>query len=211
MGIKTVLLDQSVPLTNPNHTTIALAIQKSGADGVFFGIADPDMVGILTALYDQGVRVKVSVAQTGYDNTLITPVDKAVLDGEHFTVAYPFAPQGVSNPGVEAMLQNFSKYAPAIYPQSFPGYNVEIFYSGVETAIAGIKAAGPNPTPASVVNALQGLKNWDAGGVWPNTVSYGSQFGSSNQRCVYYIQVVNGAYKVPTSSFCGTIENSSSS
>jgi branched-chain amino acid transport system substrate-binding protein len=211
MGIKVALLDQSIPLSNPNHTTIALAVKNSGADGIFFGLADPDMIGVLTALYDQGVRVKTTVAQTGYDDTLVTSVDKPVLDAENFTVAYPFAPQSVSNPGVTAMLKAFSKYAPSIYPKSFVGYNEEIFFSGVEAAIAGIKAAGSNPTSASVVKALQGLKNWNVNGVWPNTVSYGSQFGSSNQKCVYYIKVVNGAYQVQSPApFCGVVENSGS-
>jgi branched-chain amino acid transport system substrate-binding protein len=208
MGMKVALLDQSIPLAGSNATTIALAVKNSGADGVFFGIADTDMINIMTAIYDQGVKVKSTVAQTGYDSTLITSVDKTVLNAENFTVAYPFAPESDSSAGVKTMLATFSKYAPSVYPQSFVGYNEEIMYSGVETAIAGIKAAGPNPTNASVVKALQGLKNWNANGIWPNTVSYGTQFGTSNQKCVYYIKVVNGAYQVQQPApYCGIVEN----
>jgi branched-chain amino acid transport system substrate-binding protein len=211
MGIKVVLLDQSIPLTNSNATTIALAVKQAGADGIFFGLSDTDMVSILTALDDQGVKVKATVAQTGYDNTLITSVDTKVLDDENFAVAYPFAPETINNSGVKAMLAAFSKYEPSVYPKSFVGYNEEIFYSGVETAIEGIENAGSNPTSASVVKALQGLKNWDADGVWPNTASYGSQFGTSNQKCVYYVEVVNGAYQVQKPApYCGVVENSGS-
>lgn len=80
-------------------------------------------------------------------------------------VPFPYQP---NLPVVREFQQMLKKYAPD------EGINYTNFeeYLGAKVLVEGLRRAGPNPTRARLMTALESLRNFDLGGI---TVSYGPQ------------------------------------
>lgn len=77
-------------------------------------------------------------------------------------VPYPFT---ASMPGVRQYQELLKKYA----PDEVVNYTSFEEFVGAKVLVEGLRRAGPNPTRAKVVKALESINNYDTGGI---TVSY---------------------------------------
>jgi len=197
VGMKSVLVDTSIPLANPNYTSVALQIKNSGADAIDLVMSSEDDTGITTALYNDGVTPKAVIADTWTQGFVNNADQKAV---QNVFVDEPFASWDIHNAGTTAMQAAFQKYAPNVQPTENPYF----MYTGVLTLAEGLKNAGANPTSASLVTALNALTDWDADGLWANKISYGADFLKNSSTCAFFLQV-QGTSLVPATQtpFCG--------
>ena len=71
--------------------------------------------------------------------------------------------------------------------------------------IKGLQLAGPNPTHASVIEALRGVKSYNANGLLPITLNYSTDFGHDSRSCAWMVKVnETGFTAVSSQPFCGT-------
>jgi ABC-type branched-subunit amino acid transport system substrate-binding protein len=197
VGMKTVLVDNSIPLQNPNYTAVALQVKNTGADAVYIlGNSQTDS-GILAALHNEGATIKVGIAAT-WNQGYVNSANQAALQNSYITE--PFTPWSVSNSGTTTMKAAFAQYAPSVQPAENPYYQ----YTGILTLAAGLKAAGANPTSASLISGLQSLTNWDADGLWASQISFVADFQKNPSTCTWFLVVqgtnINAATSAP---FCG--------
>jgi branched-chain amino acid transport system substrate-binding protein len=66
-------------------------------------------------------------------------------------------------PSTQRLQQALKNYAGVTGEPTFAEY---IGYVTVDAFVQGLKAAGKNPTPASFINAMQGIRNYTADGLF---------------------------------------------
>ena len=72
--------------------------------------------------------------------------------------------------------------------------------------IKGLLMAGNNPTQASVIKDLRGLKGYTVNGLLPNPINYATIFGHDlPKQCAWVMQArKNGFTAISSSPVCGT-------
>lgn len=71
--------------------------------------------------------------------------------------------------------------------------------------IEGIEKAGKNPTHATVISALRGIKNYTGGGILPYDINFSTIFGHDlPEDCGWYMEAEpNGFVATSTKPLCG--------
>ena len=87
----------------------------------------------------------------------------------------------------------------------FPSYGQDLSWLGCDLMIQGLRRAGQNPSRASVVKALRGIKSYNGNGLLPITINYSTVFGHDLLQCAWVMQAQKSGF-VPVSAkpFCGT-------
>ncbi|MBF6555014.1 MAG: ABC transporter substrate-binding protein [Acidimicrobiales bacterium] len=162
-GIKVVYtnLDESL---GGDYTPAVQRMQQAGADFVFTCMQSSDNVTLARAIKQYGLNVH-QLWFSGYDNALLSQYSN-LMQGVYFNLngnvpfqvatAYPG-----KYPGMDQYLAAMNKYSPA------NAYSL-LALQGWESAallVQGIRMAGNNLTQANVINQINTLTNFTAGGV----------------------------------------------
>ena len=194
-GLKLVYKTTDVTPEQQEFTGVAAEIKKSGADGVYTGLAGLQANALSQAIKDAGIKLKAIVFPGGYDDRVLG------LPGyEGAYMGTEFKPLEVGSPGL-TQFENDMK-ADGYSPERFFGIQG---YFAADTFVEGVKEAGVGcPTRKAFINNLRLVKSYDAGGSFI-PVNYSEIFGRIFY-CVYYVQIQNKQF-VPVfdgKPFCGT-------
>jgi branched-chain amino acid transport system substrate-binding protein len=201
-GGKVGVLDTSIPFGSVAFTTEGLAAKQKGVNAVTADLDNNSNFALATSLQQAGVKPKVVVFPTGYEPSVIhSPVWKT-LQGDFF--ATEFRPFSVPDAGTEQMATALEKYEHFSKSQ-FPTFGQYESWLGATLMIEGIQKAGKNPTHASVITALRGIKGYTGGGILPYNINYATIFGHDlPEECGWYMEAKpKGFVATSTKPLCG--------
>jgi branched-chain amino acid transport system substrate-binding protein len=201
-GGKVGELDTSIPFGSVAMTTPALVAKQKGCDTFYAGLDDNSNFALAAALKEAGVKPKVMVFPTGFESQLVHSPSWGAVQGGYFVSE--FRPFQLPDAGTRQMQSALEKYQHFSSTQ-FPNYSQYQSWLGADLMIKGLELAGKNPTHASVITALRGLKSYNGNGLLPGNINYSTIFGHDlPQACEWYmIAKQNGFVPASNKPECG--------
>ncbi len=161
-GLKVGYLNANFPLGGTNAGPAVLAMKAAGIDGLAAPIDANTEFAVVKGLRQEGVNLKVVLASTGYGGDLIQggPDAQRVAQGIYFLLGEE--PVEMHTPATEAFSTDIKAAGIAGDPTTAEMYG----YMAVDAFVQGIKAAGSNPTQASLINAMLQMHNYNGAGLY---------------------------------------------
>ena len=161
-GIKVGYLNADFPFGSTNVAPIALAIKTAGSNGFYTGTETSTSFAMIEALKQDGVQMKVSLLPIGYGGDLLQggPDAKQAAQGVYFEDAYE--PVEMHTAATEQFQSALKTYAGVT---GDPTSNEYYAYVAINEFITGLKAAGADPTQASLIKAMLKITNYNADGL----------------------------------------------
>jgi branched-chain amino acid transport system substrate-binding protein len=202
-GGKEGILDTSVPFGSVSFTNEALAAKAANVNAIYAGMDDNSNFALATALKQAGVKLKAVLFPTGYEPSAIHSAAWTYLQGDYFDSEFrPFALPNAGTKQMQAALEKYDHFSKSQFP-TIEQYEAWV---GADLMIKGLQLAGKNPTSASVIKALRGIKSYDANGILPESINYSTIFGHDLPKsCGWFVKAeTNGFVPVSSQPFCGT-------
>jgi ABC-type branched-subunit amino acid transport system substrate-binding protein len=162
-GIKVGYLNANFPFGSTNVGPVALALKSAGVDGLIAPIEINTELALINQLRNDGVQLKGAVLETGYGGDLTGggPGATQSAQGLYFSIGYePFEMNTPATKQFQSYLQTAAGVTGGPTVAEYSGY------MSVDALVDGLKAAGPNPTQASLINALLGITHYDGAGLF---------------------------------------------
>jgi branched-chain amino acid transport system substrate-binding protein len=162
-GLKAGYVNANFPFGGTNVEPVALAMKQDGVDGYTGAVEENTSFALIEALRQLGIPLKVALISVGYGADLVQggPGAEQAAQGVYFTVS--FEPVEMHTAATERLQSALQKYAGV---PGDPSLNEYIGYASVDAFVTGLKAAGAHPTQASLINALLGIRHYDAAGLY---------------------------------------------
>ena len=136
---------------------------------------DDSDFALLTALEQAGVKLKAALLSVGYEPALSThPHGRASRGRTSCLLPVRFS---LPNAGTEQMAAALTKYA-HFTKSEFPSYGQDLVVARLRSHDRGLQRAGQNPSRASVVKALRGIKSYNGNGLLPISINYSTRLRS---------------------------------
>jgi ABC-type branched-subunit amino acid transport system substrate-binding protein len=161
-GLKDGYLNANFPFGSTNVQPVAIAMKGAGVDA-FYASVDPNTgFSLITALRQEGVNLKAAVLPDGYgaDTLQAGPGALQAAQNVYFTLGYE--PVEMNTPATKQLQADLA----ASGTSGIPTYSEYNGYLSVGLLLRALKAAGANPTSASLTTALSNIHDWDALGLW---------------------------------------------
>ncbi|HEV3451850.1 MAG TPA: ABC transporter substrate-binding protein [Acidimicrobiia bacterium] len=185
-GLNVVRNDKSL---TPGFTDLGSDVDAMKAGNVQFVGTCMDVganVRVAQALRRAGLTNAKFYAPQGYDPTTLKKYGSE-LNGFYFGIDFmPF--QSINqSPGMTRWAAQMNKLGKPLNEQALAGWiNADLLYQG-------IKAAGPNFTQASVVNAINHINGYTADNIiYP--INWAVDHGPGPEACTAYVAVINGKF-----------------
>jgi branched-chain amino acid transport system substrate-binding protein len=147
-----------------NVQPVALQMKSGGVNG-FYASVDPNTgLELISAFRQVGGNLKAALLPTGYGGDLLQAGPGALQSAQGVYFLSSFQPVEMHT----AATEQFQSALKSIGITGDPTYAEYAGYTSVLMLIDGLKAAGPNPTQASLISALGGITNWNADGLAGN-------------------------------------------
>jgi branched-chain amino acid transport system substrate-binding protein len=181
-------------------------MESAGVDGIATGLEPNTAFALLTALYQTGVSLKASLLATGYGGDLTQGGPGALQAAQGASFYLIYQPVELRTPAT-TKFQNAMRTAGIKGDPTFAEY---LGYASVDALDRGLQVTGPNPTHASLIRGLSGVRNFDAAGLLDgHTVDFGSRAANSlgPDNCLYMTKLVGSTFQlVPGADpICGAI------
>jgi branched-chain amino acid transport system substrate-binding protein len=201
-GLKVGVLDTSVPFGSVSFGPAALTAKQKGVNVLYAGMDDNSNYALLTALKQQGVKLKTVLFPTGYDSSVVHSPTWSSLQGAYFLSE--FRPLSDPNAGTKQLADALQKYEHRS-PSDFPTFNVYEAWLGADLMIKGLELAGKNPTKAGVITALRKVDSYNGNGLLPVSINYTNDFGHDlPQTCEWILQAQKSGFALTSKTpVCG--------
>jgi branched-chain amino acid transport system substrate-binding protein len=180
---------------------IALAMKNAGVDGVYMPVDPSTGFALAGALRVIGDTPKVVLLATGYGGDLLQS-DAAVQAAQ----GYYFSSSGQPIEQKSAATDTLRKNLTAVGYTGTPTYAIQSAYQAASGFVAGLKAAGPNPSRTAFMNALRKVNDFDEDGLLaPEKVDFSNY--APNQQCIWAVKLEGKVFTPVTGNpFCsGTV------
>jgi ABC-type branched-subunit amino acid transport system substrate-binding protein len=196
-------LNTTVPFGGVAFTSDALVAKQDGVNAFVPEMDNNSNFALAEALHQAGVKIKAALFATGYEPDVINSPAWPSLQNDYFYALFrPWSLPNTSTKQMQSALEKYDNFSKSDFP-SFSQYEA---WLGADLMIKGLQMAGPNPTRASVIKDLRGLKSYNAEGLLPVSFNYSTNFGHDpHPQCAWMMQAKKTEF-VPVSSqpFCGT-------
>ncbi len=205
-GLRVGYLNSSFPLGGTNAQPVALAMKQNGVNG-FTGSLEPNTsFAIISALRQVGVNLKAAVLPTGYGGDILQAGPGAIQAGQGVYFYTSFQPVEMHT----AATKQFQGDLKTIGITTDPTYGEYAGYTSVAMLMDGLKAAGSNTSQSSLIQALNGLKQFNAAGLLgSHTLAPGDRTSAplGPGGCIYFAKLAGTGFKlVPGADpLCGSI------
>jgi len=204
-GLKAPYINAQFPFGGTNVQPVALQMKADGVDGVTAPIDANTSFALITALRQVGDPLKVALLATGYGGDLQQAGPGALQAAQNVYFYTSFEPVEMHTAATEQLLKDLT----AAGVTTEPTYAEYSAYTSVALLVEGLQAAGPNPTHQALINALQGVTNWDATGLFDgHTIVPGDRGGPTGvNNCIFVTKLSGSTFQlVPGADpICGTI------
>jgi branched-chain amino acid transport system substrate-binding protein len=195
VGLKPVYLNTSVDFGATDVGPIVLGIKNSGADAVYLPLDGNTNLAIAAGLKQNNVPMKAVLMASGYGQAMLDSPIAKTLDKTD-VVSQIYKPAELKNdPAVKKFRADLKKYAGIT---GVPDYGAYTGYLSCDLAIAGLAAAGKNPTRQGFIDGIHNMGTYNAANLTcaPFDVSL-KNFGKTPTRgCQYFITFKNGKFVV---------------
>jgi branched-chain amino acid transport system substrate-binding protein len=205
-GLKVGYLNAAFPLGSTNVAPAVVAMKSAGVDSFFGATAPNTAFAFITALKQQGVRLKFALLGDGYGGDLVQsgPGAAQAAQGVYF---------GLQSEPVEMHTSATDQFVSSLRQVGVTGDPTMAEYYGYISAlllVQALGAAGTNPTQSSLLSALSNTHNFTAGGLFGTEkldVNNRTGRGSGYLRCTFITRFVGSTFQlVPNADpFCGSI------
>lgn len=204
-GLKVGYLNANFPFGGTNVGPEAIAMKAAGVDALNGSVVPSTVFALASALKQEGVKLNVVLMPTGYGADLAEggPAAAANAQGYYFYIA--FEPVEMNTPAT----RQFQSALQSVGVTGDPGQGMYLGYASVDMFIRGLQAAGSKPTQAKLIDALSGVKDFDAWGLLgSHKLNLGQKQGIVNgpDNCNYFVKYVGSKFQlVPNADpLCGT-------
>jgi branched-chain amino acid transport system substrate-binding protein len=208
-GIKVGYLNANFPF-GTNVGPLVLAMKGAGVDSFAADVEQNTSFAILAGLRQEGVTVKAPLLAVGYGGDLrdAGPGAEQQAQGAYFSLSYE--PVEMHTPATDRFASAMQTYAGVSAGEIT--FNEYLGYVSGDALVTGLKAAGPGPTQASLIEAMLGIRTYGAAGLFgSHTIGFAMDqrgVGSSGaDNCEWWLRwsgssfnLVNGAEPI-----CGTV------
>jgi branched-chain amino acid transport system substrate-binding protein len=202
-GGTTGVLNTTVPLASVAFTGDAIVAKQKHINAVYPDMGNQSNNALVTAFQQEGVKPKVTLLPTGYQQDVVSSPAWHSLQGTYFASMFrPFAAPNAGTQGMDAAMEKYAHWTKSQFP-NFAQYEAWV---GTDLMIQGLKLAGSSPTRPKVIKDLRGIKAYSANGIDPVSINYSTVFGhSASPDCRWYLQAEKSGFKLvsPTPE-CGT-------
>lgn len=205
-GLKNGYLNNQVPFGSTDMGAVAIAIKNSGVDGVELPTVPNTAFALLGALQQLGVKLKSALLSTGYGGDLLAS-SAAVAAAQGYEFSSVGNPVEANTPATQKQVANLA----AVGVTGPPTFAEQEAYIATSAFVAGLKAAGNNPSQKSFSTAMRAVKGFDADGLLaPGKVDFDSYDqiggGSGAAGCIFAAQLKGSKFVVvPGTPLCGKI------
>ncbi len=207
-GLKVGYVNSNLPYGTTNVEPIALAIKAAGVDAILPSIDTGTSFSLLNALKQQNVSLKVALLATGGGGDLFAGGPAAERNAQGVYFLSPFEPV-VMHTAATGQLQNALKTYAGVTTE--PTQGEYSGYTSIDALVQGLKAAGVNATQAQFINAMLGIRTYNAAGLYgTHSIGFamdqrGLAAGADN--CTWLTQFVGSDFHlVPGQDpICGTV------
>src|SRR5215470_14253148 len=159
-GLKSGYLNTQFPFGSTNVGPIALAMKAAGVDGLFLPTVPSTSFALVEALHLLGVKLKASLLPTGYGGDLLgSPAAITAGQGIDFETIGP--PAEADTPATRQRAADLA----AVGVTTDPTFAEQEDFLALTAFVAGLRAAGANPTRQSFMAAMSKITNYDAEGL----------------------------------------------
>jgi branched-chain amino acid transport system substrate-binding protein len=201
-GGKLGVLDTSIQFGSVDFTSQALIAKQNRVNAVFAAMDANSNVALNAALSQAGVKPKAVVFPTGYTPSLVSSPAWKSVQGDYFVAE--FRPADVPNAGTQQLTSALAKYEHRP-PKQFYDLGIAEAWLGADLMVQGLTHAGANPTRASAIRAIRGIKSYNGNGLLGQSTNYSTNFGHDPATvCLWYLQArKKGFVPVSTQPWCG--------
>jgi len=209
VGLKVGYFNDSTPIGGVNVTSLVLAMKQAGVDGFVSEMLDTTNFAIMTTARQDGLNLVAPIQAVGYDQALLNdPASAQAGQGAIISVLQtPVEEKTAATTHEQAIFEQYEHFS------GVPNLNWTFGWLSADLTIAGLKAAGNNPSQSSFLNAVRNIKGWDGEGLLAQASDFSlANFGkqSSTQDCSYFVRLT-GNHFVPLNNgkpICGTFVKS---
>lgn len=189
-GLKVGYINTQLEQGTTDMGPIALAMKKAGVDGISLAVGPATGFALIASLKRQGVAMKSTLMTTGYGGDLLaSPPAVQASQGVDFSTTG--APAEANTPATKQRAADLAK----VGVNGPPTYAEQNGYLLASAFVAGLKAAGPNPTPDSFMTAMAGIKDFDEDGLLsPEKIDFRDY--TPSMRCLWVAQLTGNAFHV---------------
>jgi branched-chain amino acid transport system substrate-binding protein len=214
-GLKAPYLNTTIPLSQTaGFDSVVQAIKSSGADAVTMSQGTAADLGLLSAIQQAGLKLKVILVLPAVPGKSINnaQVKTELADTWSGWPVLPPIQSTTSNKVITNALATYEKQT------TQPDQNELAAWASADAVIKGLQAAGKNPTRQTFLTSLKGMTAFDGGGTSLGNTNISAAFGAGAQDagpapgdCIAFTQFVGSRYEAPTTVCGGLVPNSDAS
>jgi branched-chain amino acid transport system substrate-binding protein len=159
-GLKSAYLNTQFPFGSTNVGPVALAMKAAGVDGLFLPTVPSTSFALVEALHLLGAHLKAVLLPTGYGGDF-TSSPAAVAAGQGLDFEPIGLPAQANTPGTRQRAADLA----AVGVTTDPTFAEQFDFLVLTAFVAGLRAAGANPTRQSFMAAMSKITNFNAEGL----------------------------------------------
>ena len=162
VGLKVGYINANFPFGSTNVQPVALAMKNKSVDGLTAATDPNTAFALIAALRNLNADPKVALLATGYGSDVLQAGPGALKAAQNVYFSLTYQPVEMHTPATQA-------FEAALKSVGVTGEPACAMYNGYLSVLLfsrAVKAAGANPTQASLIKALQGMHSWDAAGLF---------------------------------------------
>jgi len=211
-GLKDAYLNTTIPLTQTaGFDSVVQAIKATGADAVTMSQGTAADLGLLSAIQQAGLKLKVVLVLPPVPGVSITNAQVKTELANTWS-GWPVLPPIEKNTSDERITNALATYEKQT---TLPDQNELAAWASADAIIQGLQAAGQDPTRETFLTDLKGMTNYDGGGTSLGVTDISKAFGAGAQDagpapgdCIAFTQFVGDAYQNPSTVCGGLVPNS---
>ena len=197
-GLKSGYLNTQFPFGSTNVGPIALAMKAAGVDGLFLPTVPSTSFALVEALHLLGAKLKAVLLPTGYGGDFLSS-PAAVAAGQGLDFEPVGLPAQANTPGTRQRAADLA----AVGVTTDPTFAEQFDFLVLTAFVAGLRAAGANPTRQSFMAAMSRITNFNAEGLLaPSTVNFRNYTPATG--CAYVVTLKGSKFVLlPNMPLCG--------
>ncbi len=205
VGLKAGYINAKFPFGSTDVQPVALAMKAAHVDGMTAAVDPNTGFALVTALRNAGAAPKVSLLPTGYGGDLAQAGPGALQAAQNVYFFVGEEPVEMQTAATKQFVSDLKSAGVTAEP-TYAEYNG---YLSTGLLVRALKAAGSNPSKASIITALTAIHDYDGLGLW------GGRKSDPNDRtntiagvdnCLWFVKLVGSTFEVVKGAapLCGT-------
>ena len=207
-GVKVGYQNTQFPFGSTNVGPAVIAMKNSGVDSFIGELEQSTSFAIINGLRQAGDTLKAPIMAAGYGGDLRSagPATEQAAQGSYFVLGYE--PIELHTAATEQFANAMKMYAGVSSDEiTFEQYHA---YASVVAFIDGLKLAGAHPTQAQFIDAMLGIRSFDAAGLYgshPIGFAMDQRGSATTTNCTYVVKWAGSSFQLVTGAepICGNL------